>query len=255
MTDRYGTFEHADHATPRPEHGYCVDDMARLLLVTSRDARAVAAGGRAGPAVSPLPRRRPGADRSNPEPALGRRPVARTSRRRRLLGPEPLGPRHGVVLPRLPGGQRSDVLRPRRPSSDLAGRGRWPSRRSARPPSSTPTPAPRRARALLQDAAELLIGLGSDAPSGWAWPEPRLSYANAALPDALLAAGHTLEPSRAGRPRARAAGVAPRSGDHRRATCRSPPSAGRAHPTPPPASTSSPSRWRPSPTRAPGRRA
>ncbi|GLY29048.1 hypothetical protein [Kineosporia sp. NBRC 101731] len=32
-----GLFEHADHADPRPEHGYCVDDVARALVVTSRE--------------------------------------------------------------------------------------------------------------------------------------------------------------------------------------------------------------------------
>ena len=37
MTDRYGTYEHADGSAPRPEHGYCTDDMARLLVVTSRE--------------------------------------------------------------------------------------------------------------------------------------------------------------------------------------------------------------------------
>jgi len=30
LTDRRGTFEHASFAAPRPEHGYCTDDMARL---------------------------------------------------------------------------------------------------------------------------------------------------------------------------------------------------------------------------------
>jgi hypothetical protein len=30
-----GLFEHADHSIARPEHGYCVDDMARLLVVSS----------------------------------------------------------------------------------------------------------------------------------------------------------------------------------------------------------------------------
>ena len=37
LSDRRGTFEHADHTTPRREHGYCTDDMARLLVVTSRE--------------------------------------------------------------------------------------------------------------------------------------------------------------------------------------------------------------------------
>jgi len=39
MTDHYGTFEHAEHAIARREHGYCVDDVARVLLVASREPR------------------------------------------------------------------------------------------------------------------------------------------------------------------------------------------------------------------------
>ena len=37
MTDERGTFEHALFSKPRPEHGYCTDDMARVLVVTTRE--------------------------------------------------------------------------------------------------------------------------------------------------------------------------------------------------------------------------
>ena len=37
MTDERGTFEHALFSEPRPEHGYCTDDMARVLVVTTRE--------------------------------------------------------------------------------------------------------------------------------------------------------------------------------------------------------------------------
>ena len=36
LTDDTGLLEHARHATPRREHGYCTDDVARGLVVTSR---------------------------------------------------------------------------------------------------------------------------------------------------------------------------------------------------------------------------
>lgn len=39
MSDGNGTFEHADHSEPRRGDGYCTDDMARLLVVTSRQPR------------------------------------------------------------------------------------------------------------------------------------------------------------------------------------------------------------------------
>ncbi|MBB5872138.1 hypothetical protein F4553_005572 [Allocatelliglobosispora scoriae] len=37
LTDDTGLFEHARHATVRREHGYCTDDVARGLAVTSRE--------------------------------------------------------------------------------------------------------------------------------------------------------------------------------------------------------------------------
>jgi hypothetical protein len=37
LTDDTGLFEHARHAIPRREHGYCTDDVARGLVVTSRE--------------------------------------------------------------------------------------------------------------------------------------------------------------------------------------------------------------------------
>ncbi len=37
LTDARGVFEHADFDVPRREHGYCVDDVARALLVLARD--------------------------------------------------------------------------------------------------------------------------------------------------------------------------------------------------------------------------
>jgi hypothetical protein len=37
LTDGIGIFEHALGGTPRPEHGYCVDDVARALVLTVRE--------------------------------------------------------------------------------------------------------------------------------------------------------------------------------------------------------------------------
>ena len=38
LTDAGGLYEHALLDAPRPEHGYCVDDVARGLVVVCRDA-------------------------------------------------------------------------------------------------------------------------------------------------------------------------------------------------------------------------
>ena len=54
-----------------------------------------------------------------------------------------------------------------------------------------------RAASLLAAAAERIVSstLTSSTPA-WSWPEPRLTYANAVLPETLLAAGSSLnEPS------------------------------------------------------------
>jgi hypothetical protein len=37
LTDGRGIFEHAEYDVPRVEHGYCVDDVARALIVVSRE--------------------------------------------------------------------------------------------------------------------------------------------------------------------------------------------------------------------------
>ena len=75
-------------------------------------------------------------------------------------------------------------------------------------------PSHRRARTLLADAA---IVIGHAQPdTDWPWPEPRLTYANAVLPDALMAIGAALDRSRDGRRRVAPARVASRSPDERR---------------------------------------
>jgi hypothetical protein len=52
-------------------------------------------------------------------------------------------------------------------------------------------PGHRAARALITDYAAGIAGSNGD--SAWPWPESRLTYANAVLPDAMIAAGVTLE--------------------------------------------------------------
>lgn len=48
-----------------------------------------------------------------------------------------------------------------------------------------------RARSLLSDAADSLVAPGQY--PGWPWPEARLTYANATLPEAMIAAGTVLD--------------------------------------------------------------
>ena len=58
----------------------------------------------------------------------------------------------------------------------------------------TDDPDHRPARALLVDAVSVI---GLLPPGSWRWPEPRLAYANAALAEALIAAGAALANSAA----------------------------------------------------------
>lgn len=37
LTDEYGLWEHALHSTPRREHGFCTDDNARALVIVARE--------------------------------------------------------------------------------------------------------------------------------------------------------------------------------------------------------------------------
>lgn len=195
LTDRYGTFEHADHATRRREHGYCTDDVARLLVVTSRE----------------------------PSPTSLVRQLARGALRFVVEAQQPSGTCRNR---RASDGTWQDDAG----VDDCWGRSLWglgtavehagwwldgdplpafdrgAQQRSAWPRSmafaalgaaavANAHPGHRPALDLLADAADLLEPAAGDTATstGWAWPEPRLSYANAALPDALVAAGTALD--------------------------------------------------------------
>ena len=192
MSDSIGLFEHADHAAPRREHGYCTDDMARVLIVAVREpdrsqavrelARTAYRFVAASQSTTGRTRNRRSAngrwtDRYGVEDCWGRSLWAFGTAAR--LAPESWMRsgatsyfNHGVK-------QRS----PHRRAMAFAALG------AAEIVELDPRHL--RARALLADAITVIGPLGSD--PDWPWPEPRLSYANAALPDALIAAGHALD--------------------------------------------------------------
>lgn len=191
MSDGVGMFEHADHATPRIEHGYCTDDMARLLIVAVREP-----------------------DRSQTVRELARsafRFVAasqsttgRTRNRRDVTGR--WHGRHGVedcwgrsvwafgTAARL--APEAWMRASARSYFHHGVKQRSPHRRAmafaslGAADAIAVDPHDLRARDLLVDAVAT-IGQPSADPS-WPWPEARLSYANAVLADALVAAGHAL---------------------------------------------------------------
>jgi hypothetical protein len=191
LTDDVGIFEHADGSVPRRHLGYCLDDAARALVVVARepepDPSLTHLAGRylefVSGAQSPDGRfhNRLGLDRLWHDEAS----VADWWGRA-LWG-------LGTAAARLP-----DAIARRRATERFALSARWrsPHRRSmafaalGAAEILSASPDDDGARSLLEAAAQTI---GRPTVGRWPWPEPRLTYANAALPEALLAAGEHLD--------------------------------------------------------------
>jgi len=192
LTDDRGLFEHALHSAPRREHGYCVDDVARGLVVVCHE----------------------------PEPGPAVRRLARCYLNFVLDAIDPTGACHNRMA--VDGQWRDEAA-----VGDWWGRALWGLGVAA---TSAHTPG-MRARALCGfriaaqcrsphvrsmafaalGAAELLskrpdemaartlltdtlamIGGGQHDDARWPWPEERLSYGNASIAEALIVAGDVL---------------------------------------------------------------
>lgn len=188
LTDRHGTFEHACGAAPRLEHGYCTDDMARVLVVASREPDA-------GDAVHALARL--AVKFLNEAQAFAGGCRNRMDRHGRWTDDFAFEDCWGRCLWGLgTAAAHSDVGLVRSLSVvqfERAAHGRsvWPRAMAfaalgaAELLSVDPDHAA--ARHLIDDYAA-----GVAEPNGdrdWPWPEARLSYANALLPEAMIAAG------------------------------------------------------------------
>jgi hypothetical protein len=191
LTDDTGLLEHARHAVARRAHGYCTDDVARGLVVTSREPGAA-------PEVIRLAEvyltflthaqdddgtfhNRLGYDRRWAD-----RPATGDWWGRALWG-------LGTAAARTPVGWIRDeallaftngaVHRTAAPHTmAFAGLGAAEVLRVY--------PAHAAAADLLADAATT-VGWPDSDPS-WPWPQPRLSYASAALAEVVIAAGQLL---------------------------------------------------------------
>ncbi len=191
MTDGIGMFEHADHAEPRREHGYCTDDVARLLIVAVREPD----GSQAVRDLSRTAFRFLAESQSVTGRIRNRR--AANGRWHGRHGVEDCWGRSlwafGTAVRRAPeASMRESALS----YFDHGSAQRSPHRRAMAFAALGAVEVVeydqrhRRARDLLADA---ITAIGSPAADGdWPWPEPRLSYANAALPEVLIAAGHVL---------------------------------------------------------------
>jgi hypothetical protein len=191
MTDHIGLLEHAEGIVPRHEHGYCVDDVARGLVVVCREpsppeelvtlgrrylyflGQAQAADGRFRNRLG-YERRwhgRPGTEdcwgralwalgtaaAHGPTVRIREESFARFGRSALISSPWP----HAMAFAALGAVEMLD---------------RWPDHSGA---------------LTLLDRASAVIG-EPPADAAWPWPAPRLSYANAAIAEAVIVAGWKL---------------------------------------------------------------
>jgi hypothetical protein len=190
MTDHIGLWEHARYTVPRPEHGYCTDDNARALIVVCRQP-----------------------DLTTELVGLGRVYL-------NFVVAAAL-PQGGFHNRRRADGSWADEIG----SDDSQGRAIWalgtaarigPERWMRRTATELfdrqlgySSASPRSNAFAVLGASEVLTGEPGNAPARealtrwvgeipgaddkeWPWPESRLAYDNARLPEALLAGGVAL---------------------------------------------------------------
>ncbi|HET6733289.1 glycosyltransferase [Mycobacterium sp.] len=194
LTNSRGTFEHACLAEPAPEHGYCTDDMARVLVVASREPDPERTlNGLSGVAVRFLNEAQAltGACRNRLD-STGRwtdEPSTEDCWGRCVWGLGTAAAHSGVSIVRklaLMQFERAVQVRSAHPRAmAFAALG------AAEVLSVDPEHAA--ARELLTDYAASIPAPNGDA--AWPWPEPRLTYANAVLAEAMIAAGVALDDS------------------------------------------------------------
>lgn len=197
LTDVGGLHEHAEGLRPRTEHGYCVDDVARALVVVSRenetDEKFQAL--RRQYLLFVLEAQGPDGRFRNRKSTAGvwsGEPSVEDCWGRGLwaLGAAAARPTGGLT--RAVRAERDVVLG----AFERAARWRSPWTRAmtfaglGAVEMLTVQPGHLGARALLVDAVAAIRGPAISAR--WRWPEPRLTYANAAVPEVLIGAGAML---------------------------------------------------------------
>jgi hypothetical protein len=191
MTDDIGLLEHASGIVPRYEHGYCVDDVARGLIVVCREPSPpdelvglahrylsflVQAQAADGTSRNRLGYDRRWHDQPGTEDCWGRALWG--------LGTAALrGPAPGIQAESLARfGQGAQASSPWPHAMAFAALGAaevldgWPDHSGA--------------LGLLARAAGVIGAPPAD--PGWPWPEPGLSYANGAIAEAVIVAGQKL---------------------------------------------------------------
>lgn len=188
MSDRVGTFEHAERTVARREHGYCTDDAARVLIAVSREPQPDRAVVELGHTAFRFIVDAQGVDGS----ARNRRDVRRRWHGRRAVD-DSWGRSvwaFGTAARRAPEAwmQEASLVHFER---GVQQRSPWPRAMAFAGLGAAEVldlvPGHGAARRLLADTITTIGPPGSD--PDWPWPEARLAYANAALAEALLVAG------------------------------------------------------------------
>lgn len=187
LTTELGIFEHSLVSQPRLEHGYCLDDVSRALLVTTRQPGSTATlrgAMRAYLAFIEQAQSAEGAfrNRRRTDGTWSDQPSTDDHWGRALWAAGSTARiEHGYVAARaLAIAERA--MRQRSP---------WPRSMAYAALGAAEVlhahPRHPAARKLLIDAGQILRP--HQLPPSWPWPESRLRYANAVLPEALVAIG------------------------------------------------------------------
>lgn len=190
LSDGHGLFEHADGDQPRREHGYCVDDVARGLLIAVREpSQSAELAGLTGlylhflaSAATPDGRSH---NRQDAEGAWTDEPGVGDWWGRSLwaLGVAaaiaPMADTRADALETFLGLARERSTEVRAMAFAALGAGELILAGNSDP----------RVRSLLVDA---LAAIPTDPLPGWGWPEERLRYANGSLAEAVIIGGMAL---------------------------------------------------------------
>ena len=201
MTDSRGILEHANGTTPRYSHGYCTDDNARLLIVTARDEGSTA-GSEAlaqiamrfildaqlpdGTILNRMSFARIWTDSPSTDDCWGRAMWAYGTAAGQSTNA--LLRDRGLAAFEISAKQESRWLR----SNCFAALGAAEILKTH--------PHHQTARRVLDNAAQRIPDHSFDPPAvqnsaslpKWSWPERKLTYANAIVPEVLIASGQHL---------------------------------------------------------------
>jgi hypothetical protein len=188
MTNEFGTFEHAQYSSARLEHGFCSDDVARVLIVACRE-------GDASDSMGAL------VEGSLKFLLRAQDPSGRVRNRRTFRGEWTDQPSNEDAWGRTmwalgTAAVQSTHEHVRRDSLAAFDRGSYTSSTWSRASSfatlgaleiSSVTPDHPACQRVIESSAAVRVHKFDD-PS-WCWAEDRLRYANAVLPEALLGIG------------------------------------------------------------------